>query len=176
MGSNIAHFLYRAGVGKLIIADYDRVSPSNLNRQLYYADQIGRLKVEALRENLERIGGHTEIIIHSVRVDATNLTELFGAADILIEAFDRAEEKSMLLESWSDAFADKYYIGASGLSGVGRNEELRTEQYGKVFLIGDGYTEPLGSVSPVSARVAVVAAMQANLALELLLRNEDDNC
>lgn len=173
MGSNIAHFLYRAGVGKLIVADFDRVSPSNLNRQLFFADQIGRLKVEALRENLERIGGHTEIIIHSVRVDATNLAEFFGAADILIEAFDRAEEKSMLLENWSDTYPQRYYIGASGLSGVGRNEEIHTEQFGKIFLIGDGYSEPSALVSPVSARVAVVAAMQANLALELLLTKQE---
>lgn len=163
-------------MGKLIIADFDRVSPSNLNRQLYFADQIGRLKVEALRENLERIGGYTELIIHPVKLEPSNLAEIFGRVDLLIEAFDRADQKAMLLESWCEAFPDRYYIGASGLCGVGRNEELRTEQYDKVFLIGDGYTEPVGSVSPVSARVAVVAAMQANLALELLLRNEDDNC
>ncbi|HOH47611.1 MAG TPA: sulfur carrier protein ThiS adenylyltransferase ThiF [Candidatus Cloacimonadota bacterium] len=166
LGSNIANLLYRAGVGKLIIADFDRITPSNLNRQFYFQDQIGRLKVEALKENLERIGGNIELSIHPIRVEALNLPELFGEAEILIEAFDRAEEKSMLLEAWTEAFPQKYYIGASGLSGVGRNESIHTEQFGNIYIIGDGCSEPIGNISPISARVTLVGAMQANLALE----------
>ncbi len=44
LGSSIAVALARVGVGKLIVADFDVVEPSNLNRQQYFVDQIGFLK------------------------------------------------------------------------------------------------------------------------------------
>jgi sulfur carrier protein ThiS adenylyltransferase len=52
LGSNVAVALARAGIGRLVIADCDRIEPSNLNRQQYFVDQVGERKVEALRENL----------------------------------------------------------------------------------------------------------------------------
>ena len=55
LGSNCAMHLVRSGIGKLVIADFDTVNESNLNRQFFFRDQVGRVKVEALRENLLRI-------------------------------------------------------------------------------------------------------------------------
>ena len=55
LGSNVAVNLVRTGVKKLKIVDFDVVDESNLNRQFYFMDQVGRPKVEALRENLLRI-------------------------------------------------------------------------------------------------------------------------
>lgn len=170
LGSNIAVALTRAGIGRLIIADFDTVSPSNLNRQQYFTDQIGQPKVEALKSNLERISPFTEVLIHCLKIDPGNLAELFRPVDILIEAFDLADQKAMLLSSWLELFPDKPYIGASGLAGVGNNEAIHTETFDNVHIIGDGCSEPQTGISPVSARVAVVANMQANLCLELLLK------
>lgn len=172
LGSNIAFALTRAGIGRLIIVDFDVVSPSNLNRQQFFIDQIGKPKVSALRDNLERISPYTEVIIHPLRITAANVAEIFDAADILIEAFDSAEQKAMLLSAWEDLYPDKPYIGASGLAGVGNNEAIHTEKYGKVYLIGDAVSELEPGISPVSARVAIVANMQANLCLELLLKDQ----
>ena len=50
LGSNIAVSLARAGIGKLILADYDIVTLENLNRQQYNISQIGKLKVDAIAE------------------------------------------------------------------------------------------------------------------------------
>ena len=63
LGSNCAMHLVRAGVKKLVIADFDVVSESNLNRQFFFRDQLGRKKVDALAENLRRIEPGLELDI-----------------------------------------------------------------------------------------------------------------
>jgi len=170
LGSNIAIALTRAGIGKIIVADFDVVNPSNLNRQQYYSDQIGMLKVLALQINIARIGANTELVIHPIRIVPENVSVVFREAQVMIEAFDSAEQKQMLLETWINANPDKPYIGASGLAGVGGNELITTESFGNVHIIGDGSSELCPPFSPLAPRVAVVANMQANLCLELLLK------
>ena len=170
LGSNIAFALCRAGIGKLIIADFDTVSPSNLNRQQYFQDQIGLPKVTALKATLERISPFTQMVFHQEKITPDNLASIFGSVDILLEAFDLAAEKAMLLSTWEELYPDKAYIGASGLAGVGNNEAIHTEQFGNIYMIGDAVSELAEGISPVSARIAIVANMQANLCLELLLK------
>ncbi|HEK86566.1 MAG: sulfur carrier protein ThiS adenylyltransferase ThiF [Candidatus Saccharicenans sp.] len=168
LGSNVAVSLARAGVGKLIIADHDRVYPSNLNRQQYFIDQIGRPKVEALLENLKRMNPFSEYEIHYTRVTPKNIAKLFGEAQVLVEAFDKAEEKSMLINSWLSLFPDRPIVVASGLSGFGKNNKIKTRRMGQLYLCGDEESEPTDKVSPMAPRVGIVANMQANVVIELL--------
>jgi sulfur carrier protein ThiS adenylyltransferase len=170
LGSNAAVSLARAGVGKLIIADLDRVYPSNLNRQYYFLDQIGQLKVEALLENLKKINPFSQYEVHPVRVTAKNLKKLFSEAEIMVEAFDLASEKSMLINTWLSLFPDRPIIAASGISGFGKNNKLRTRRLGRLYLCGDEESEPDEKVSPMAPRVGIVANMQANLVIELLYK------
>jgi sulfur carrier protein ThiS adenylyltransferase len=170
LGSNAAVALARAGVGRLIIADFDRIEITNLNRQQYFLSQVGRIKVLALRENLERINPFGRYIVHRRRVTRSNLTSLFGEADLLIEAFDRAAQKQMLIETWLERFPGRPIIAASGLSGYGGNAKIKQRKAGSLFICGDETSEPRPGVSPMAPRVALVAAMQANLAIELLMR------
>jgi sulfur carrier protein ThiS adenylyltransferase len=170
LGSNAAVSLARAGVGKLIIADMDRVYPSNLNRQYYFLDQIGQLKVEALVENLKKINPFSQYEVHPVRVTAKNLRKLFSEAEIMVEALDLASEKSRLINTWLSLFPDRPIIAASGISGFGKNNKLRTRRLGKLYLCGDEESEPEEKVSPMAPRVGIVANMQANLVIELLIR------
>ena len=67
LGSNCAMHLVRAGIKNLVIADYDSVSPSNLNRQFFFADQLGKQKVYALKENLLRIESRLNLAIHDIK-------------------------------------------------------------------------------------------------------------
>jgi sulfur carrier protein ThiS adenylyltransferase len=170
LGSNAALALARAGVGTLILVDFDRIEVSNLNRQQYSRAQIGQVKVEALAENLRGLQPYSRYIAHQVRVNRRNVARLFGQADLLIEAFDRAGEKQMLIETWLARFPGRPIIAASGLSGYGGNGRIRERRIGDLYLIGDESSEPLPSVSPMAPRVAVVANMQANLAVELLVK------
>jgi len=170
LGSNIAVSLARAGIGKLVIADFDIVTTPNLNRQQFFLEQVGLPKVEALQDNLSKITPFCEVIIHNERIIPSNLAELFGSCDILIEALDGAEQKQMLIEAWQELFPDKVLIGASGLSGYGRNELIRTVKFDNIYLCGDGVSELQPGVSPIAPRVGIVANMQANLCLELLIK------
>lgn len=170
LGSNAAVSLARAGVGKIIIADFDRVEPSNLNRQHYSVRQIGRFKVDALAENLRAANPFAEYVVHKIRVTPRNVARLFGAADVLIEAFDRAEAKQMLIETWLSLFPGRPIIAASGVAGYGRNRKIHARRLGNLHICGDeeGQSEP--GVSPMAPRVALVAGLQANLAVELLVK------
>lgn len=168
LGSNAAIALARAGIGKLIIADYDNVSASNLTRQQYFQNQIGLPKVAALQDTLRRINPSTYVSAYPSRVTPVNLDSIFGKATILIEAFDDAGEKEMLIETWQSLFPQRYIIAASGIAGVGKNELIKIEQSGTLFIVGDGVSEVEPGILPISARVAVVANMQANLCLEIL--------
>ncbi len=170
LGSNVAVALARVGVGKLIIADHDRVYPSNLNRQQYFIDQIGQPKVEALLENLKRMNPFSEYEIHHTRITPRNIPQLFGEAQILVEAFDLATEKSMLINTWLSIFPDRPIVAASGLSGFGKNNKIRTRKLGRLYLCGDEESEPTDRVSPMAPRVGIVANLQANLVLELLFK------
>ena len=170
LGSNAAVSLARAGVGRLVIADFDRLEPSNLNRQYYFVEQVGRLKVEALRENLLRINPFSCYEIHPVRLNRRNITVVFRDVDVLVEAFDRAAAKEMLIETWLGRCPDRPIVAASGLAGYGGNRKLRSRRLGNLYVCGDEESQCPPGISPMAPRVALVANMQANLVVELLVK------
>ncbi|HPX10057.1 MAG TPA: sulfur carrier protein ThiS adenylyltransferase ThiF [Candidatus Cloacimonas sp.] len=170
LGSNIALSLARAGTGTLIIADYDIVTLENLNRQQYTLAQIGKLKVEALAENIRSFNPFITLVLHPVKITPANFYAIFGNADLLIEALDEAEQKEMLISCWASNYPNKHLIAASGLAGFGKNASIHTEHYGFLHIVGDMKSELKPEISPVATRVAVVANMQANLALELIAK------
>lgn len=170
LGSNVAISLARAGVGRLIIADFDKVESSNLNRQQYFVGQIGRRKVEALLENLKRINPFSEYSVHDTKISGRNVGRIFGAADILVEAFDKAEAKHMLIEAWLLLFPERPIVAASGLAGYGKNRKIHVRKMGSLHICGDEESEAAPGVSPMAPRVAIVANMQANCVVELLVK------
>jgi sulfur carrier protein ThiS adenylyltransferase len=170
LGSNIAATLARAGVGKLIIADHDVLEAPDLNRQCYFVDQIGKPKVEALLENLTKMNPFSMYEIHNIKIDRENVKRIFGPADLLIEAFDMADQKQMLIEAWLTHFPDKPVIAASGLAGYGGNNRLRQRRLGQLYICGDESSECDVCTAPMAPRVNIVANMQANLAVELLVK------
>ncbi len=169
LGSNVAMLLARAGIGKLIICDFDVVSISNLNRQAFDLDQVGMYKVEAIAQNIGKVNPYIELETHQLRLDKESVQQLFHGVDIMIEAFDSAAAKAMLIECHSQHFPETELICASGLAGYGRSDEIRIVQDGKLFVVGDQCSELIPGIAPVSARLMIVAAMQANLALERIV-------
>ena len=170
LGSNVAVSLTRAGIGKLIISDFDKIEPSNLNRQQFFVDQIGMPKVIALIENLQKISAFTEFQIHDIKLNESNIPLIYKNVDIMVEAFDKAEMKEMLIETWLTNFPEKPIIAASGLAGWGKNELLHTRRSENLYICGDEETDLQSGISPMAPRVGMVANMQANLVLELLLK------
>ena len=173
LGSNIAIALARAGISRLIITDYDTLSQDNLNRQQYTLKQVGQLKVNALAENIRQFNPFISLETFSERITPANLERIFGQADLLLEALDQASEKEMLITTWLQLFPNKPIIAASGISGYGHSSDIKIVQSGNLYVVGDQESELQPGISPISARVALVANMQADLALELIARQED---
>lgn len=169
LGSNIAVSLSRAGIGKLILIDFDRVDITNLHRQQYKASQIGRYKTEALSENLKEISPYTEFEAHSIRITEDNAVCLLQNADIVCEAFDNAEYKAMLTNTVLERMPEKYLVAASGMAGLGSANSIKTRRVAKRFyLCGDEVSDIAEEGSLVSPRVMLCAAHQAHTVLRIL--------
>lgn len=167
LGSNAAVALTRAGIGKLILADFDHVELSNLNRQYYFQADVGMSKTDALAIHLLDINPYLELEKHFIELTPDNVCELFKEADVLIEAFDKAEKKAWLIETWCTHFPQKPVICGSGLSGYGNTGTLTVKRSGNIIMCGDFESDM--SMGLTSSRVAIVANMQANEAIEILV-------
>lgn len=166
LGSAVAVALTRMGVGKLILIDFDVVEPSNLNRQQYFVDQLGAYKTEALAENLARINPYVQLEIYTERITPANANVLLGDTDIWVEAFDRPDQKAMLMQQ----AGEKPFVGASGLAGYEKAEQIQVHQMGRsVYIVGDLTTGAAPGCGLMAPRVGVAAHLQANVVIELIL-------
>lgn len=167
LGSNAAVALVRAGVGRLILVDHDVVEASNLNRQHFFQGDIGRGKVDAIAGHLRAINPEVRLELWKLTLTPDDVPRLFARADLLIEAFDRADSKRWLIEAWCRAFPERKVICASGVSGLGKSEAIGVRRAGNIILCGDEASDP--SQGLCAARVGIVANMEANLAIEVLV-------
>lgn len=175
LGSNCAAALVRSGIGKLIIADFDTVSPANLNRQFYFHDQIGMNKVDALRENLLRINPLALLQIHNTKVSPKNISLLFSVCDVVVEAFDDAFQKQMLIEYMLAVHPDIPLVAASGMAGFGNREQLVVIKSNNFYVCGDGSSEVSEDNPPMAPRVGIVSNMEADIVIEILLSKANLN-
>ena len=170
LGSNIAIALARAGVGKLIIIDFDSVDISNLNRQQYFPDQLGQPKSQALCDTLRRIAPYCEIVPHQVKLTEENIPVLLGEADIICEAFDKADQKAMLVNCVLETMPEKYLVSGSGMAGFGESNTIQTRRVMKRFyLCGDGESDVDDGVGLVASRVLICAGHQAHAIVRIIV-------
>lgn len=170
LGSSVAIALARIGVGRLVLVDFDVVEPSNLNRQQFFVDQIGLPKVDAMCFNLQRINPYVDVRPHQVRLEPTNIGQYFGEVDVLVEAFDRADQKAMLAENYGRQFPGKPIVTASGLAGHMPANTVQTRRIGRsLVLVGDGVTAAQPGTGLMAPRVGIAAHHQANAVLRILL-------
>ena len=176
LGSNIAISLARAGVGKLILVDFDRVDVTNLHRQQYKANQVGLPKPEALLSNLQEIAPiapYTEYETHFEKVTAENAVPLLANADVVCEAFDNAEAKAMLVNTVLENMPEKFLVAASGMAGYDSGNLITTRKVTKRFYVcGDGKSDVNDGIGLVAPRVMLCAAHQALTVVRLILGAE----
>ncbi len=169
LGSHVAVALARAGVGRLLLLDFDRVDLTNLHRQQYRADQIGQYKTDALAENLRQIAPYLALETRTVRLDRDNAPGLLAEADIVCEAFDDPKAKAMLTDAVLTELPEAYLVAASGMAGFGSANDIRTRRVtGRFYLCGDGTSDVADGVGLVASRVMVCAAHQAHMILRIL--------
>ncbi|HNV51915.1 MAG TPA: sulfur carrier protein ThiS adenylyltransferase ThiF [Tenuifilaceae bacterium] len=169
LGSNVAMSLTRVGIGKLIIVDFDVVTESNLNRQFYFKHQVGFKKVDALRANLLSINPDLILETHDTKLDASNILNYFQAVDVMVEAFDRAEMKQIIIEKFQIEKPEIPLVVGNGMAGWGNSNDMRVQQYETLYICGDGVSEVADNLPPIAPRVNICAAMEANVVLSILL-------
>ena len=182
LGSHIAVSLARAGVGRLHLIDFDRVDLTNLNRQQYTVEQLGQYKASqigwekplALAENLKEINPYLGLECHTLRLTPENIPSLLQKADVICEAFDKAEEKAMLVNTVLEQLPQATVVAASGMAGLGTGNSIRTWKVGKrLYLCGDGKSDVEDAGSLFAPRVMLCAAHQALAVLRVLAGEPD---
>lgn len=171
LGSNIAVSLARAGIGKLILIDFDQVELTNLHRQQYRVSQIGMYKTEALANNLRQINPYVELETHTVKITEENAEPILHEADIICEAFDDAKTKATLTDLVLERLPEKYLIAASGMAGFSDANAIQTRKITEHFyLCGDMVSDVADGVGLVASRVMICAAHQAHKVLQILMK------
>lgn len=170
LGSNVAVALTRLNIGKLVLVDFDAVEESNLTRQNYFHDQIGRYKVDMSLENLRRINPDADLEGHRVRLTAEEVPRIFKGCHVIAECFDRADQKQMLVETVLSKMKDVVVVTVSGLAGYGRSNEILTRRISDRLILAGDTVSGTGPGIPLTApRVGIAAYHQANAIAEVLI-------
>lgn len=173
LGSNIAMMLARSGVGHLVIADFDTVDESNLNRQHYAREHVGASKVDALSQQIHAVDPRVEMQAFRLRVTPQNARELFGGCDIVCEAFDDAQAKAMLAEQLLSLTPGPIVVSGNGMAGIGPASEIVTRRLGsRLYVCGDGESDVDAGEVLYAPRVMLCAAQQALVAVRIVLGEE----
>lgn len=169
MGSHTAVSLARAGIGTLVLADYDRVDSTNLARQDYTSADVGRSKAEALADRIAGLGCGTRVESHDVIITQDNACSIFSGCDVVCEAFDRPDQKAMLVETLLSGDPDVQVVSCSGMAGFGPASEITTSRrLSRLTVCGDGSTDVSGT-GLVAPRVMVCAGHEALAAVRIIL-------
>jgi len=167
LGSNCALNLVRVGFKKLTIVDFDKIAPSNLDRQFYFSDQVGMDKVDALRINLLRVNPDLELTLINKKIDKIDVKKLFGDCDVVVECLDRADYKSMLVEELLSL--GKFVVAASGVGGIGSSDEIKIHRVKNNLIIVGDLKSDINKKPALSPRVNIAAAKQADLVLDFVI-------
>lgn len=169
LGSNVAMWLARLGVGHLLLYDFDKVELSNLNRQYYFLQDVGEYKAVALLEYLRQVNPYGDYQSKVVRLTEANLAELVGEADIVCEALDKPEAKALLVNGVLENFPDKYLVAASGLAGFDSCDDMQVHRITpRFYLCGDGCSD-FQHLPLCGARVGLCAAQEALTIARIIL-------
>ena len=173
LGSNIAVMLARSGVGELLLVDFDTVDVTNLNRQMYLIPQLGKPKAEALPEILYQINPYLSYRSVCIKVTPDNVKELFSEYPIVCEAFDKPDQKAMLVRELLMQCPKTIVVSGNGMAGYADANEIRTCQVMKrLYVCGDQSTDVGNGIGLIAPRVAVCAAHEANKVLQLIMQTE----
>lgn len=173
LGSNIAVMLARSGVGELLLVDFDTVDVTNLNRQMYLIPQLGKPKAEALPEILYQINPYLTYRSVCIKVTPGNVKELFSEYPIVCEAFDKPDQKAMLVRELLMQCPKTTVVSGNGMAGYADANEIRTCQVMKrLYVCGDQSTDVGNGIGLIAPRVAVCAAHEANKVLQLIMQTE----
>ena len=169
LGSVVAENLARAGVGRLIVADYDIIEHSNLNRQRYSLAQLGSPKVHALAGNIRIFNPFVDVVAMQERITYENCGSLFQGCAIIAECLDSAAEKARLVAGLLKKLPQATIVAASGLAGIGDGDAITSRRvFDRLYVIGDLHSDAEDGIGLFASRVGIAAAKQAHIIIRLL--------
>ena len=169
LGSNAAVALARSGIGSLIIVDFDKIEKSNLNRQYYFLNQIGRYKVDAIKEIIQSINPEVTVKPVQLKLKKGRMFEPFTNVDVVIEALDNAETKTAFIEEILENLPSTPLVAASGVAGYGQSDRIVTRHLDNLHVCYDEYAESSDQDVLLAPKVCLMANWQANIVLDLLI-------
>jgi sulfur carrier protein ThiS adenylyltransferase len=169
LGSNAAISLARAGIGKIVIVDFDKVEKSNLSRQYYFLDQVGKYKVDALKENIKKINPDIVVETYNLKLNKGSMEKPFKDADVVIEALDNAKTKTAFIDEILSKLKNISIVAASGVAGYGHSDRIVTKKFGNLCICYDEFAKSSDDDILLAPKVVLMANWEANLALEILL-------
>ncbi|MBQ9063049.1 MAG: sulfur carrier protein ThiS adenylyltransferase ThiF [Eubacterium sp.] len=170
LGSQIAVMLARSGVGHLHLTDFDVVDVTNLNRQMYFVEHLGRPKTEALADLLRRINPWIDLELHQMRVTETDIPELYRSYPLVCEAFDKPDQKAMLVRTLLETCPDTTVVSGNGMAGYADADAICTQRrFRRLYVCGDGTTDVGDGIGLMAPRVSVCAGHMANKVVQLIL-------
>lgn len=169
LGSNAAVALARSGIGSIIIVDFDKIEKSNLNRQYYFLNQIGRYKVDAIKEIIHTINPKIAVKPVQLKLKKGRMFDPFTNVDVVIEALDNAETKTAFIEEILENLPSTPLVAASGVAGYGQSDRIVTRHLGNLHVCYDEYAESSDEDVLLAPKVCLMANWQANIVLDLLI-------
>ena len=169
LGSNAAVSLARVDIGHLVVVDFDKVEKSNLNRQYYFTNQIGKAKVRALKDIIKKINPSVKVDVYKEKLTKGSMHKYFKDIDVIIEALDSAEMKTSFVEEIMHKLPKTPVIAASGVAGYGHSDRIVTKKLGNLYMVYDGDARSSDEDVLMAPRVCLMANWEANIALEILL-------
>jgi len=129
------------------------------------------MKTTALKENLLRIRPETNVIAHPIELSEKNIASVFCDCHVIVEAFDKSDMKQMLIETVQKELTGIPVIVGSGLAGWGNTGSLKFRKIDEtLYICGDELSEVSDDCPPLAPRVCIVANMQANAVIEILMK------
>ena len=112
LGCPVVQYLAAAGVGNFVLVDADRVSLSNLHRQILYNQKdVGRFKVEAAKEWIQKQNAQIKLSVHTEMLSAKNATAFLALADIVVDCTDNFAARYLINDAC--ALANKPWVYGS---------------------------------------------------------------
>lgn len=175
LGSHIAMMLAQTGVGELLLIDFDVVEPSNLNRQHYSIEHLGRRKTECMREQIEKVNPFIKVKTEDLFLTRDNAVPILQKYPLICEAFDNPKSKAMLVNTILESCPKSIVIAASGMAGFDSANRIHTRRsMRRLYVCGDEEGEAAFGRGLMAPRVQVCAGHQANMVLRLLLGEEEE--
>lgn len=172
LGCNVAVHLAGAGIGRLTLVDFDKVSESNLNRQfLYLINDVGNYKVRLAAERLKKYSPSTEIIYKNIKIENIDNPDFLKSCDIIFLAVDNNDARKTMQDFCT---ANSIPLVNGGINGFFGTAYLYVPQKTPCLCCAGLMEKETKNIVSVSSTAGIIGALEAELGIKYLLNKNTD--